>query len=86
MKKRILLMTSTGDTSFALSEEPMPAPLPDQLPPLTLGALRRRPELKGLHLESSAAEKLTRAQHAHNFPSFCIQAAEDRHKTAIERS
>ena len=64
-----------GDTSFVLAEEPMPAPLPAQLDPLIQEALRQRPELKGLHLEQSAAEKFTRAEHALHYPNINVTAA-----------
>lgn len=64
-----------GDTVFILSEEPMPKPLPDQLDGLVQEALRNRPELKGLQLEQSAAEKFARAEHALHYPTIGIMGA-----------
>jgi outer membrane protein len=61
-----------GGTSFDLAEEPVPAPLPDQPDDLVQQALRNRPELKGLDLELSAAEKFTKAEHALNYPNIGI--------------
>ena len=40
-----------GQTAFALEEEPLPAPMPDQIGPLLQEALRNRPELATLRLE-----------------------------------
>jgi outer membrane protein len=61
-----------GGTSFDLAEEPMPALLPDQPDYLVQQALQNRPELKGLHLEQSAAEKFAKAEHALNYPNVGI--------------
>ncbi len=61
-----------GGTSFELADEPMPAPLPDQPDDLVQEALQARPELKGLHLEQSAAEKFARAEHALHYPNIGI--------------
>jgi outer membrane protein len=68
------VMALPDDTSFVLAEEPMPPPLPAQLEPLIQEALQQRPELKGLHLEQSAASKFTAAEHALNYPNISIQA------------
>jgi outer membrane protein len=61
-----------GDTTFALVEEPLPAPVPTQIDPLIQQALQQRPELKQLHLEQSASETFVRAEHALNYPSIGI--------------
>jgi outer membrane protein len=61
-----------GDSSFVLADEPMPEPLSDQYDSLIQQALLNRPELKGLHLEQSAAEKFVRAEHALHYPNIGI--------------
>ena len=57
-----------GGTRFDLAEEPIPGPLPDEPDGLVQQALQNRPELKGLHLEQGAAEKLASAERALNYP------------------
>ena len=47
-----------GETAFALSEEPLPAALPDRINDLIDAAIQNRPELKDLRLEHNAAERL----------------------------
>ncbi len=64
-----------GGTSFDLAEEPMPEPLPDQPDELVQQALQNRPDLKGLHLEQSAAEKFASAEHALHYPNIGIMGA-----------
>jgi outer membrane protein len=64
-----------GGTSFDLAEEPMPEPLPDQPDDLVQQALQNRPDLKGLHLEQSAAEKFAGAEHALHYPKIEITGA-----------
>ena len=64
-----------GGTSFDLAEEPMPEPLPDQPDELVQQALQNRPDLKGLYLEQSAAEKLASAEHALHYPKIEIMGA-----------
>ncbi len=61
-----------GDSPFVLADEPMPEPLSDQYDSLIQQALLNRPELKGLHLEQSAAEKFVRAEHALHYPNIGI--------------
>jgi outer membrane protein len=61
-----------GDTPFVLAEEQMPSTIPDQLDNLIHQALLDRPELKGLRLEQSAAEKFVRAEHALHYPNIGI--------------
>lgn len=61
-----------GDTTFVLSEEPLPVPLATPTEDLVKEALHERPEIKGLHLELGAAEKFVRAEHALNYPNLGI--------------
>jgi outer membrane protein len=61
-----------GDTTFVLVDEPMPEPLSGRLDNLIQQALSDRPELKGIHLEQSAAEKFVSAEHALNYPNLGI--------------
>ena len=68
------VMALPGDTSFVLAEAPMPAPLADNLDTLIQGALRQRPELKGLQLEQSAAEAFTKAERALKYPNISVLA------------
>jgi outer membrane protein len=65
------LATAMGlpnESSFVLDEEPMPAPMPDQVSDLIRQALQNRPELKDLRLQQSAAERFTKAEHALYYP------------------
>lgn len=64
-----------GDATFVLAEEPTPAPLSNKAADLAREALQRRPELKGLHLEKSAAEKFVQAEHALHYPNIGILGA-----------
>ncbi|MGA3085773.1 MAG: TolC family protein [Thermodesulfobacteriota bacterium] len=64
-----------GGTSFDLAEEPMPARLPDQPDELVQQALQNRPDLKGLCLEQSAAEKFASAEHALHYPNIGIMGS-----------
>ena len=61
-----------GQTAFTLDEENMPQPLPDQIQPLLVEALRNRPELSNLRLQESAAERLVQAEHALYYPSIGV--------------
>jgi outer membrane protein len=61
-----------GQTSFSVSEEMMPAALPDQVDPFVQQALQDRPELKDLRLEQSAAERFAKAEHALNYPTVAV--------------
>jgi len=61
-----------GQTSFSLSEEPMPEALPDRIDPLVREALQNRPELKDLRLQQSAAERFRQAEHALFYPSVNV--------------
>ena len=61
-----------GQTAFALAEQPMPEPLPDQIQPLLQEALRNRPELANLRLQENAAERLVQAEHALFYPSIGV--------------
>jgi outer membrane protein len=61
-----------AQTSFSLSEESMPAALPDQVDPFVQQALQDRPELKDLRLEQSAAERFTKAEHALKYPTVAV--------------
>jgi outer membrane protein len=69
------LATAMGlpnESGFVLDEEPMPAPMPDQISGLVREAMQNRPELKNLRLQQSAAERFTKAEHALYFPSLGV--------------
>jgi len=61
-----------GQAGFVLSDEPMPAPMPDQVAGLIRDALQSRPELKDLRLEESAQERFVKAEHALYYPSVGV--------------
>jgi outer membrane protein len=61
-----------NETTFDLSEEAMPAPLPDRVADLVRQAMADRPDLKDLRLQESAAQRFTRAEHDLYFPSVGI--------------
>jgi outer membrane protein len=61
-----------NETSFQLSEESMPDPLPDQVSPLIQQAIQERPELKDLRLQHSAALRFASAEHALYYPSVGV--------------
>jgi len=61
-----------GEPSFVLAEEPLPSAMPDRVQDLIGAAIQDRPELKDLRLEQSAAERLTKAEHALYFPSVGV--------------
>lgn len=65
----------SGDTVFALAEEPMPAQLSGDPEPLIRQALKSRPELKGSQLEEDAAQQFVKAEHALNYPSIGVMGA-----------
>jgi outer membrane protein len=50
----------------------MPAPMPDVVDGFIRDAIQNRPELKGLRLEDSAAERFTKAEHALYYPSVGV--------------
>jgi outer membrane protein len=58
-----------AQTDFALSEESMPAAMPNQADSLIQDALQSRPELKNLRLEQNAAERFAQAEHALYYPT-----------------
>jgi outer membrane protein len=67
------LATAMGlpnQTSFDLSEEPMPAALPDQVEPMIADAMQNRPDLRALQLQEGAAERFTKAEHDLFYPSI----------------
>jgi len=69
------LATAMGlpnESGFVLDEEPMPAPMPDQIGDMVREAMQNRPELKNLRLQQSAAERFTKAEHALYFPSLGV--------------
>jgi outer membrane protein len=69
------LATAMGlpnESGFVLDEEPMPAPMPDQISGLVREAMQNRPELKNLRFQQSAAERFTKAEHALYFPSLGV--------------
>jgi outer membrane protein len=64
-----------AQTSFALTEEPLPPALPAQVDPVIQNAIQNRPELKDLRLEQQAAERFVKAEHALYFPTIGAMAA-----------
>src|SRR5260370_35042697 len=65
------LATAMGlpnESGFVLSEEPMPAPMPDRVDELIREAIQSRPELKSLRLHQTAPERCTKAEHALHDP------------------
>lgn len=58
-----------SQTSFLVQDGPMPDALPDKVEPLVLQAMQARPELKGLRLEQSAAERFVKAEHELYYPT-----------------
>ncbi len=61
-----------GQKSISLTEEPMPDFLPDRVDPLIQSALQKRPELAGIHLEQSAAERFAQAERALQYPTISL--------------
>ena len=61
-----------GELTFVLADEPMPPAIPDRVQGLIDAAIQNRPELKDLRLQQSAAERLTKAEHALFFPSVGV--------------
>jgi outer membrane protein len=61
-----------GQTAFTLEEEPLPAPLPDQIRPLLDAALQNRPELANLRLQESAAQRFAQAEHDLYYPNIGV--------------
>lgn len=61
-----------NELDFVLDEEPIPAPMPDQVSELVREAVGNRPELKSLRLQQSAAERFTRAEHDLYYPSIGV--------------
>jgi len=57
---------------FILSEEPMPAPLPDRLNDLVQQAIQNRPDLKDLRLQQSADVSFAKAEHSLYYPNIGI--------------
>ncbi len=64
-----------NNTTFDVSDEPMPGPLPVQPDPAIAQALQTRPDLKALQLQESAAERFARAEHDLFYPTVSAQAA-----------
>src|ERR1017187_6727497 len=65
-----------GELTFVLADEPMPPAIPDRVQGLIDAAIQNRPELKDLRLQQSAAERLTKAEHALFFPSVGVLGTE----------
>jgi outer membrane protein len=57
-----------NETAFTLEEPTAPAPMTDRVADLIREAMENRPELKGLRLQQSAAERFTKAEHALFYP------------------
>jgi outer membrane protein len=69
------LATAMGlpnEAAFQLSDEPLPPQLPDRIDDLLRTALANRPDLRDLRLESSAAERFVKAEHALYFPTVGV--------------
>jgi outer membrane protein len=62
------VMGLPNETAFTLDEPPMPPPMSDRVAELIREAIDNRPELKGLRLQQSAAERFTKAEHALYYP------------------
>jgi outer membrane protein len=66
------VMGLPNETAFGLSEEAMPAQLPDRVSDLIREAIQNRPELAQLRFEQGAAERLAAAEHDLYYPSVGI--------------
>jgi outer membrane protein len=69
------LATAMGlpnESGFVLSEEPLPAAIPDRVDDLVREAMQNRPELKNLRLQQSAAQRFTRAEHDLYYPTVGV--------------
>jgi outer membrane protein len=69
------LATAMGlpnESGFVLSEEPMPAAMPDRVDDLVREAMQNRPELKNLRLQQSAAQRFTKAEHDLYYPTVGV--------------
>ena len=64
-----------GDMSFIIEETDAVEPLPDQVAPLLAEAMRDRPDVASLRLESGAADRNAKAQRALMFPSVGLFAS-----------
>ena len=72
------LATALGlpnQTTFDITDEPMPTALPTQADPLIAQAMQNRPDLKSLQLQQSAAERFTHAEHDLYYPTVMALAA-----------
>jgi outer membrane protein len=72
------LATALGlpnQTTFDITDEPMPTALPTQADPLIAQAMQNRPDLKSLQLQQSAAERFTHAEHDLYYPTVTALAA-----------
>jgi outer membrane protein len=61
-----------GQPGFILSEEPMPALLPDRVNDLVRQALQDRPDLKDLRLQQSADVRFAKAEHDLYYPNVGV--------------
>lgn len=61
-----------GQGGFSLMPEPLPAALAQPLDELVRQAMRDRPELAGLRLEQSAAERFSRAEKDLSLPTIAL--------------
>jgi outer membrane protein len=64
-----------NQTTFDVTDEPMPAALPAEATPLIAQAMENRPDLKDLHLLQAAAERFTRAEHDLYYPTVSALGA-----------
>jgi outer membrane protein len=61
-----------NEPGFVLTEERLPAPLPDTIDPLVRQAIRDRPELASLRLQESSEQRFAQAEHALFFPTIGV--------------
>ena len=61
-----------GQTNFVLADEPLPDLLPNKVDPLIQEAISKRPDLAGLRLEQTAAERNYQAEKALVFPTIGV--------------
>jgi len=62
-------------TTFALAEEALPPPLPNEPGMLIQSAIQDRPELKGSRFDQISAERFVRAEHLSKYPTLAAAGA-----------
>ena len=66
------VMGIPGQSGFLLTEEPMPAQLPDRIDTLVQQGLQDRPEVKDLRLQQSADLRFAKAEHDLYYPAVGV--------------